>query len=104
MSRHIDAKAVRLLATGAVEPVADCPGQFTVRGDTANYTTVVTATARLCTCKRWRESMLDCSHIAAVVRRLNADPGELAMMDEAVALRRARDGAVADELFARLGA
>lgn len=99
-------KIVRLLAEGRVAPVAQQGHleQFAVVGDTGSYTTVVGATVAMCTCKRWRSTMERCTHIEAVVRRVNASPEELRLLDEAIKVRKAAEAAKADEAFARLGA
>lgn len=97
-------KAMKLLAEGRVVPdTAPPPSLFWVDGDTpgSRYAVVVGAHVALCSCPSPRN---DCSHVTAAAARVNASEGALALMDEALALRKARDAAEAEDLFARLGA
>lgn len=94
-------KAIRLLAEGRVRPdVALAPQLFHVDGDHGCYTVVVGAHVRMCSCA----AKGDCSHIAAAIARVNATPDELALMDEALAVRRERERAAGEAAFALLGA
>jgi hypothetical protein len=103
MSAHTQAKATRLLAEGSVRPdIAIPPQVFHVDGDTDRYVVVVGAHVRMCSCKRWRETMRDCSHIEAAIMRVYAKQDELALMDEALEMRRDRERAAGEAAFDRL--
>lgn len=94
MSQYTQNKAIRLVAEGRVQPDSDLqPQLFRVDGDSDRYVTVVAAHVHMCSCKRWRETMLDCSHIKAALLRVYARPDELALMDEALQVRRDREHA-----------
>lgn len=106
MSAHTQQKATRLLAEGRVRPSiynqALGPQQFDVEGDTDRYVTVVGASVRMCSCKRWRETMLDCSHIEAACIFVNAKPDERALIEEVLALRKERDRVAIEAAFEAL--
>ena len=91
------AKAVRLLAEGAVRPVAPVQ-EFEVRGDSGQYRVFVGANTAVCTCP----SKTRCSHLEAVVAWVTASDAERTLMVEALDARRARDAV--EPLFAALSA
>lgn len=99
----LSAAATALLAEGLVEPAIAAVREYHVRASDGigTYSVFVGAHTAVCTC-RAAQGGRGCKHLDAVKAREWATPAELALMDEALELRRSRERAAGEAAFAAL--
>lgn len=84
--------ATALLAEGLVEPAVAPVREYHVRAShgLSAYRVFVGPHTQVCNC-RAAQGGAHCKHLDAAIARDNADAATLAVMDEALGLRRARE-------------